>query len=110
MPVETREYAAFLGAAAVSFCFVVVVAGVCLRAQGRGKELVPLLVKLVLSLGVSGASAYWLGDRLQTNLGWGLFGQLSAVEIAVAVVMVVCVGYAIWSAANAVSPRGKGAE
>lgn len=105
MPLEQRDYITFLAAAAVSFCFVLVVAAVSLRAQRRGKEFLPLVAKLLFSLGASGGGAYWLGERIPVHIGWRALLKLSPLEMAVLVGVVGCVAYAIWSAAKAVSPR-----
>jgi peptidoglycan biosynthesis protein MviN/MurJ (putative lipid II flippase) len=104
MPLEEREYIAFLAAAAVSFCFVIVVAGICLRSQGRSKEFLLLPLKLLLCLGACGAGAYWLGQKIQVGLGLSAFLKLKPLEIVVLVLVLACVGYAIFSAAKAVSP------
>ena len=105
MPLEQRDYLAFLGAAAISFCFVLVVAALSLRAQGRAKEFLPLLVKLLVCLGASGGGAFWLGQRMQVTAGWRAFLNLKPLEIVVLVVVLGCVAYAIRSAAKAVSPQ-----
>lgn len=105
MPLEQRDYLAFLGAAAISFCFVLVVAALSLRAQGRAKEFLPLLVKLLVCLGASGGGAFWLGQRIDILAGWRAFLKLKPPEIAVLVVVLCCVAYAIHSAAKAVSPQ-----
>jgi hypothetical protein len=110
MPLESRDYVVFLGAAAASFGFVVIVAAISLRAQDRGKELLPLLVKLAVSLGGSAAGAYWLGQRLHAELGWEGLLRLGPADIAVLALVVACIGFAIWSAAKAVSPRHPGAH
>ena len=103
MSLQGRSFVAFSIAAAVAFGLVVIVAAVSLRAQGRGKAIVPLLVKLAITLGVSGCASYWLGARLHHPSLRSIPTPKSA-ETAVFVLIVACIGYAVWSLSRAISP------
>jgi len=104
MSVDAGEYVAFLVAAAATFAFAVLALAVSLRAQGRGRELPPLLAKLLVSVAAAGVGAYWLGQRNSLSLGWKAFLRLNPADMAILAGFLACAVYAIWVASKALSP------